>query len=478
MYFKQKNNVLYRDYNSFGYITDNRNFNYKLLNDKKNPIGDKVVSESGAVFLSALSRRPQSIDELVSKICNQYTDTDKEIIKADAIGFYSMLETEGFVVSGKTKQECYDNEQYSLYHGLAPEGKQETENTTQLFFETYFNNVPQLTNVHIEIISKCNERCLHCYIPHENKTDIMTPGMFYKLLEQCRDMNVLHLTISGGEPMAHINFIDFLQKCNEYNFSVNILSNLTLLNPEIIEEMQRNPLLGVQTSLYSMNADVHDAITQTKGSFAKTKAAILTMLENSIPVQISCPIMKQNMNCYEEVIEWGRQHNVNVNSDYVIIARYDHGTQNLNCRLSKDNIREIINQEADNNPNYLELLEKEYKKKKEAMPDDYVCSVCHSSICISENGKVYPCAGWQGYVVGDIKEKKLEDIWNESKEIKYLRELRRRDFIQCMECSEKEFCTMCMVRNANENPSGNPLEVNKFFCDIAKINKEIYFGKK
>jgi hypothetical protein len=30
-----------------------------------------------------------------------------------------------------------------------------------------------------------------------------------------------------------------------------------------------------------------------------------------------------------------------------------------------------------------------------------------------------------------------------------------------------------MVRNANESPVGNPLAVNKYFCHIAKLSKEI-----
>jgi MoaA/NifB/PqqE/SkfB family radical SAM enzyme len=88
-------------------------------------------------------------------------------------------------------------------------------------------------------------------------------------------MKLLHLTLSGGEPLMHKNFCDFLRKCNEYNFSVNVLSNLTLLNDEIIAEMKENYLMGVQTSLYSMDPDIHEAKTQKKGSFIKTKNAII-----------------------------------------------------------------------------------------------------------------------------------------------------------------------------------------------------------
>ncbi len=35
---------------------------------------------------------------------------------------------------------------------------------------------------------------------------------------------------------------------------------------------------------------------------------------------------------------------------------------------------------------------------------------------------------------------------------------------------------MCMVRNANESPTGNPLDVNPHFCRIAELNREVVEG--
>lgn len=485
MYFKQKSNVIFRNYGSFGYITDNRNFGYKQANDDGNDIGDKIVSQSGAVFLSVLDRKPQTLDCLVKKISMQFTDVDIETIKIDAREFYFLLELEGFVVSGETLQECNEKDLSFSYKRVEPKSKKEDcspnrgfETSTQEFFDEYFKSEPQLTNLHIEITSECNERCVHCYIPHENKVNNIEPDLFSNILDQCIKMNLLHLTLSGGEPMMHKNFIDFLKKCNEYNFSVNVLSNLTLLNKTIIEEMKRNALLSVQVSLYSMDADIHDAITQVKGSFEKTKNAIIRLRENDIPLQISCPIMKQNIYCYNDVIEWGKAHNINVGSDYVIIARYNHTTQNLSNRLSINDVKEVINQRIFNEPQYLEVIEKEAEQKKNMNPDDFVCSVCHSSICIAENGNVYPCAGWQDYVVGNVNETSLNDIWNNSIKVQYLRSLHRRDFPKCIQCTEKEFCTMCMVRNANEHPLGDPLAVNEYFCNIAKLNKKMVLDWK
>lgn len=441
----------------------------------------KFYQKVGLFSFLFLDRKPQTLDELTEKIAKQFIDVDINTIKEDARDFYCLLEQDGFIVSGETDIECEEKDTRFSYKMLEPTYQRNgtshnilhPRKSTQDFLEEHFNGKPQLTNIHIEITSKCNERCIHCYIPHENKINNIDPTLFYDILQQCKNMNLLHLTLSGGEPMLHKNFCDFIRKCREYDFSVNILSNLTLLNDNILEEMKANPLLGIQVSLYSMNPKIHDEITQVKGSLEKTKSAILKLIENDIPLQISCPIMKQNKDCYDDVVKWAENHKIQVGDDYVIIAKYDHTINNLNCRLSINEVKDLICSKAANNANYLEQLEVEAEKKKHIEPGDFVCNVCNSSICIAENGNVYPCAGWQDYIVGNVKEVSLNDIWDNSKKVQYLRNLRRHDFPKCIHCSDKEYCTMCMVRNANESSTGDPLAVNEYFCNIAKINKEL-----
>jgi hypothetical protein len=166
MYFKKKANVIFRNYDSFGYITDNRNFGYKLLNNTDNYIGDKILSESGALFFSALDEKTLTLDEIAKNISIKFPDVDIKAIKKDANDFYSMLENDGFIVSGKTLQECSEKDFKFSYKTIRSEitidsntEYSQSDKSTQDFFEEYFNGKSQLTNVHIEISSKCAYSC-------------------------------------------------------------------------------------------------------------------------------------------------------------------------------------------------------------------------------------------------------------------------------------------------------------------------------
>ena len=221
----------------------------------------------------------------------------------------------------------------------------------------------------------------------------------------------------------------------------------------------------------------HDAITKMHGSFIKTRDAILKLIENDIPLQISCPTMKENKNDYLDVQKWAHEHKVRAITDYIMMAKYDHTTDNLDHRLSLDEVGKVIEDILEEDIDYKnEILKPDFEEQCEKLEDNLdgrVCGVGISSCCMIANGNVYPCAGWQDYICGNLNEQTLKEIWESSPKMQYLRNLRKRDFKECIGCKDKAFCAMCMVRNANENPEGNPLIINKHFCKVAALNKKI-----
>lgn len=475
MLYRQKKDTYIRNYDGVGYITSTGIFN------------DRCTNESGTVFLCALNRTPQTLDELVDKILPAFVGVDRETIRTDAKEFYDNLVADGFIVKGETEAELNAGDIGFTYKSIEPKTIkkdftptiQRADSSTQEYLEKHFKDKPHLSSFQIELTSKCNERCVHCYIPHKFKLYNITDELYYSTLEQLSKMNVLFVTLSGGEPMMHPHFKEFLKAAKKYDFYVNILSNLTLLDDETIQIMKEGNVASVQVSLYSMIPEHHDAITKLSGSFEKTKAAILKLIENDLPLHVSCPTMKGNKDDYGDVLNWCHEHKIRAQTDYIMMAQYNHETENLANRLSVEEAGNVIKNIMKDDVDYQKaILAPDFIQRcneNQFNPERRLCGVGISSCCMVANGNVYPCAGWQEMVLGNLNENSLQDIWDNSEKIKWLRGLKMKDLGngECCKCDKAAFCAPCMVRNANESSTGNPLEINRHFCAVAAINKKI-----
>ena len=478
MYFKKRNDVLFRQYDEYGLITDNSEFGYRMLDDNRPTRSEKFVTQSGAVMLSTLDKVPKHIDDIVSELSQIFIGVDSKTLKEDTIEFLQYFVKEGYLSFGYSFDTCEDINLSAETENLDSEqaiGAITSGDCTKNMLKS--NEF--LRSIHIEIANTCNERCVHCYIPHEYKTNTMDSNLFYKIIDDGNAMNIIHVTLSGGEPLLHKDIICFLEKCRKSDLSVNVLSNLLILTDNIIAEMKRNPLLSVQTSIYSMNADIHDSITQLSGSLDKTINGLKKLQSAGIPLQISCPVMKQNKESFIDVIRWGRENNIAVAVEPVIFASYDHTGSNLINRLSLEELDSAIDLEL--GEGYADSLHASAKEKEALLADDPICSICRYSFCVSVTGDVYPCVGWQTNVLGNLGEQSLQDIWMNSKKIKRLRQIKRKDFPKCVECRDRGYCTVCMMVNSNENPDGDAFRVNDFHCAVAdmthkKVNE--YFVKQ
>ena len=478
MLVRQTKNTFIRFMDDFGYIT-NQMTRY-----------DRTYNETGADFLREISRIPQNVEDIVARLRNVYNDSvSTKELKADFIDFVNDLAEHLFLVIGETPEELDEKDldfSYSmenpktLVDDFYQETRQKVDECTQDFMLENTQRKPRLNALQFELTSRCNERCIHCYIPNGKKNtgkDMPTEKVF-SLIDEFVEMGGLHVTLSGGEVFLHKDIIPIMQYCRKKDMQISILSNLIALRDEQIPYIKEANVSLVQTSLYSMDAEIHDTITTVKGSQVKTKAAVEKLVAADIPVQISCPLMKANYEGYADVLQYAQSLRCKAQTDYIMMAQSDCDTQNLANRISLEETEKVIRDIIEWDKDYKETTLKQRPISEEITFDPKrfaqqpVCGAGINDCCITENGDVYPCAGWQAMVCGNVYQQNLKDIWHNSLQFKQIRNVTQGDFPECLKCEARNYCAMCLVRNYNES-GGDMFKINKHFCDVAFLNKKI-----
>lgn len=447
---------------------------------------DRTYDEVGADFLSQISRTTTDTETAIKNLCSLYKNADKEIISRDFYDFIKDLANHKFVVIGESEDELDATDldfNYAMDNPktLADDFTQKTDvkpdRTTQDFLLKHDIRLPRLAGLQFELTSRCNERCIHCYIPNGKKNSgfDMSFDKFKYILDQYAEMGGICVTLSGGEALMNKDILKIMRYSRKKDMQMSLLTNLVSLKDEQIPMLKELNLSLVQVSLYSMDAHIHDAITTVKGSFEKTKAAIEKLYAADIPVQISCPVMKANKEGYDKVMRYAESMKMKSQTDYVMMAQSDLDTSNLSQRLSLKEtekvIRDIIYYDTDYKESTLQ------QEPISAIPiEEYadmpLCGAGINDLCITVNGDVYPCAGWQNFIVGNVFQQSLKDIWENSPKLKEIRTIRQKDFPKCLTCEARDYCNMCLVRNYNES-NGDMFKINQHFCDVAFLTKRL-----
>jgi len=64
-------------------------------------------------------------------------------------------------------------------------------------------------SVHFDLTYRCNERCVHCYLDHDDHGE-MTTAEIKRVLDELADAGTFFLTFSGGEVLMRRDFFELL----------------------------------------------------------------------------------------------------------------------------------------------------------------------------------------------------------------------------------------------------------------------------
>ncbi len=322
-------------------------------------------------------------------------------------------------------------------------------------------------HVIFEITARCNLRCKFCWLWGESgigkqyaKEELSTDEI-KNIIDNLPSTCYL-IYISGGEPFIREDLLEIINHIKSKGFLCDITSNGILIRDEI------NEIIGSGLDQINISIDgtkkTHDAI-RGKGNFEKTIGNIRKLVEQKKLRGSETPIIKMNTTIsptnYKDLVPILKLA-LDLQVDRITFQQFWFTSKKL-ANAHKEMMKNIFNIDCKGIFGYVnekineideKILESQLKKLREIAkksniylkfwPDlskkgtsfsDYKnlnkiinkgCLYPWYSATIKPNGDVVPCPDYYipEYVIGNLKENNLSELWNSQRFIFFRKKLK------------------------------------------------------
>lgn len=315
----------------------------------------------------------------------------------------------------------------------------------------------------IELTSKCNFRCSHCYRESEpDKGDILPLSIIRQSITYLVQRGCGIIEITGGEPLMNPEALEFLKFCCNLPLQVVVLStNGYFIDENFISEVKE--YIQLHKLVFSVTIDssspyFHDMHRGVEGSWERAVNAARLIAGNKGMVRIVMNILPGNMEdtlntlllarnigafafALNPIVSIGRGIGIDYTSvKKTILEKYQEDMRSIYAEH-----RDFI---------YISPPEVEQEIQNEN------CGLAHRSWTIGASGEVRPCVMIpEGLLsLGNIITDTIEKI-SVNPVIALLRSFRSPGaFSECNSCEYNTFCSYCIFRGicaAQEHTSCN-----------------------
>lgn len=288
----------------------------------------------------------------------------------------------------------------------------------------------QLFSVLVELTYRCNLDCFFCYNDLGLKGAPLTTPEYMRFFEDLAQMQVLNLTLSGGEPLAHPDFLKLGGHARKLGFVVRIKSNGHALSGQMLSRIKTEiDPYQVEVSLHGAQAETHDRQTRVPGSFARLMANLAEMEAIGLRIKLNSTLTRWNEDEAEGMFAIADRFGFELQFDPDVTPRDDGDLSPLTIRPSREGVSQLFRLEyvrsgAAANGSREDVPAPKPRAKEELVPPPpgKHCGAGSSGITVDPYGNVYPCVQWRRGV-GNLHERPIQEIWNGSPELQRVRQL-------------------------------------------------------
>jgi radical SAM protein with 4Fe4S-binding SPASM domain len=323
------------------------------------------------------------------------------------------------------------------------------------------------------VTNRCNLHCKHCYISAEDRkySDEMTTAEAEKFIADLAEMRVPVLLLSGGEPLIRSDIFHLSRFATDRGLRVILSTNGTLITPEVAKSIEESGMKYAGVSLDGLR-ETHDEFRCMSGAFDRALEGIRNCMKLGIKTGIRFTINSDNKDDLPGVIDLLEREGVPRFCMYHLVYS-GRGKEIMNGDIDLREKRKTIeflvdktielhekgvetelltvDNHADGVYIYNYLLKNSPDRAEEVMQLLKMHGGCSAGTKfgnVDPLGNVHPCQFWQHVTLGNVRERKFSEIWNDQ-DNEFLIGMRRKSEMlkgRCGKCGFNFVCGGCRIR--------------------------------
>lgn len=303
-----------------------------------------------------------------------------------------------------------------------------------------------------EVTSRCNLHCPHCFVFPKKEIELPLEDA-QKVISDLKDLGILMLCISGGEPFIREDITDLVDFAMSQKIPhILIPSNCTLIDDGIINHLKNyKGKITIMVSLDASTPEAYDQFRNTQGSFQEVINTVEKLQNAAISVSAATvmdPLTIEGLPHMYQLLK-----RLNINRWFIDRIQPPSDSNDVRChdpspeQLKKAfqflfETQKVMHVSFGENLKHLWwLIEREpWFPTEQVIYSKYPkCEAGKTSITITSSGDVIPCVQWREKV-GNALTESLRDLWFHSALFKELRSLTTDQIEFCSHCSHVLVC--------------------------------------
>jgi len=326
---------------------------------------------------------------------------------------------------------------------------------------------------------RCTSKCKACTIwkREVDRRSELTIKDYERFFKDVFDYKNTYNNVEffGGDALLRRDILpSLISMVKEKGIRTSLPTNGNLLDEELAKGLVNAGLDIVEVSIDSIE-NIHDTMRGVNGTFARAKNAIINIMRarkdrDTPKIQINTTVSKMNYKTIEEILKFGEEIGVEYVAFEYIGEFPDHAVKmsGINGKIPEpyfisENGSHLLSIEE---AKELKYIIKNIKKESQTMRvncitrniDDLTiynmmkgefprrkCYMSHSLITLDPYGNILGCPFYNNYSIGNIKERKFSEIWNNDLHIYFKRIVNDKE-------TKPPMCNYCILA-VERNPS-------------------------